>query len=114
MKNITVIKPWGKYVILEKKPNFWIKKLFIRQGKRISLQSHKNRSEIWIILSGSVEIIKNKSKLQLEKGEFSNIKKNEKHRITGLKDSLILEIALGKPRERDIIRFKDDYGRIKQ
>jgi mannose-6-phosphate isomerase-like protein (cupin superfamily) len=109
----TIIKPWGKYVILEKKPSFWIKKLFVRQDESLSLQSHKNRSEFWIVLSGEIEVVKGKSNLKLRSGEFLSIKKNEKHRVTGLKDSLILEVAFGKPRERDIIRFKDDYGRIK-
>ncbi|PIU58465.1 MAG: mannose-6-phosphate isomerase [Deltaproteobacteria bacterium CG07_land_8_20_14_0_80_38_7] len=114
MTNKTIIKPWGKYIILEKKSNFWIKKLFVHRDARLSLQSHKNRSEFWIVLSGEIEVVKGRSNLKLRSGEFLEINKNEKHRITGLKDSLILEIALGKPRERDIIRFKDDYGRIKQ
>ena len=113
MKNKTILKPWGKYIILEKKSSFWIKKLFVRRGARLSLQSHKNRSEFWIVLSGEIEAVKGRSNLKLRPEEFLNIKKNEKHRITGLKDSWILEVALGQPREKDIIRFKDDYGRIK-
>lgn len=113
MTNKKISKPWGKYIILEKKPNFWIKKLFIRRDGRLSLQGHKDRSEFWIVLSGSTEVIKGKSKLKLKAGEFIKINKKEKHRITGLKDSWILEIALGKARERDIKRYEDDYGRIK-
>ncbi|MBU2529651.1 MAG: cupin domain-containing protein [Elusimicrobia bacterium] len=112
-KNKTILKPWGKYVILEKKRDYWIKKLFVRQGAGISLQSHKGRFEIWIVLSGKVEIIKGSSRLKLKEGEFLKIDKKEKHRITGLKESWILETAFGQVRENDIIRFKDDYGRIK-
>jgi len=111
MKRRTILKPWGKYVILEKKPAYWIKKLFVRKGESISLQSHKDRKEFWIILSGVVETVKGNSKSRLKIGEFLKINKKEKHRITGLLDSCILEIAFGKPRERDIIRFKDKYGR---
>ncbi|MDI6820764.1 MAG: phosphomannose isomerase type II C-terminal cupin domain [Patescibacteria group bacterium] len=113
MENKTILKPWGKYIILEKKPSFWIKKLFVYQGARLSLQSHKNRSEFWIVLSGEIEVVKGKSNFKLRPGEFLNIKENEKHRITGRKDSWILEAAFGQVRENDIIRFKDDYGRIK-
>jgi len=112
-KNKTILKPWGKYVILEKKRDYWIKKLFVRQGAGISLQSHKGRFEIWIVLSGKVEIIKGSSRFLLKEGEFLKIDKKEKHRITGLKESWILETAFGQVRENDIIRFKDDYGRIK-
>lgn len=113
MTNKTILKPWGKYVILEKKRNYWIKKLFVRQGERLSLQSHKDRNEFWIVLSGLIEIVQGKSNLKLKGGEFLKINKKEKHRITGLKESWILEAAFGKVRERDIVRFKDDYGRIK-
>jgi len=112
-KNKTILKPWGKYIILEKKQDYWIKKLFVRQSEKLSLQSHKNRFEIWIVISGRIEIIKGNSRLLLKVGEFVKINKKEKHRITGLKDSWILEIAFGQMRENDIIRFKDDYGRIK-
>ena len=112
-KNKTILKPWGKYIILEKKQEYWIKKLFVRKGARISLQSHKDRFEIWIVLSGGVEVIKGSSRFKLKEGEFLKIDKNEKHRITGLKESWILEAAFGHMRENDIIRFKDDYGRIK-
>ncbi|PIT91852.1 mannose-6-phosphate isomerase [Candidatus Jorgensenbacteria bacterium CG10_big_fil_rev_8_21_14_0_10_54_38] len=112
-KNKTILKPWGKYILLEKKRDYWIKKLCVRQGARISLQSHKGRFEIWIVLSGSVEVMKGSSRLLLKEGDFLKINKKEKHRITGLKDSWILEAAFGQVRENDIIRFKDDYGRIK-
>lgn len=112
-KNKTILKPWGKYVILEKKKDYWIKKLFVRQDKKLSLQSHKNRFEIWIVLSGRIEVIKGNLHLFLKEGKFLKINKKEKHRIIGLKDSWILETTFGQMRENDIIRFKDDYGRIK-
>lgn len=112
-KNKTILKPWGKYIILGKEQGYWIKKLFVRQEASISLQIHKGRFEIWIVLSGRVEVIKGNSRLKFKAGEFLKIDKKEKHRITGLKDSWILEVAFGKARENDIIRFKDDYGRIK-
>lgn len=112
-KNIVVLKPWGKYIILEKKQGLWIKKLFVLRGARTSLQSHKVRFEIWVVLSGKIEVVKGNSHLVLRKGDFLKIEKKEKHRITGLQDSCVLEIAFGEVRENDIIRFKDDYGRIK-
>lgn len=113
MTNQTVIKPWGKYVILEKNKEYWIKKLFVRKGKRISLQTHKNRVEIWIVLSGKIEAIKGNSRFTLKPGDSLKINRKEKHRIAGLEDSLIIEVALGKVLEKDIIRLEDDYGRIK-
>ena len=113
MKSKTVSKPWGRYVILEKSPNYWIKKLVVRKNESLSLQSHRGRTEFWLILSGKVEVIKGKSRRFLKAGEFVKIGKKEKHRITGIKNSEILETAFGQVAERDIARFEDKYGRIK-
>lgn len=108
----TVIKPWGKYVVIEKNKGYWIKKLFVSRGKKISLQSHQDRFELWTVLSGKVEAIKGKSSYFLASGESIKINKKEKHRIIAIQDSWILEVAFGRVRENDIVRYQDDYGRV--
>jgi len=112
-KNQTILKPWGQEIILEKKRGYWIKKLMVRQGASLSLQSHQDRSEIWLVLAGRVAVTKGQTRRTLDEGEFIKIAKKEKHRLTGLKDSWILELAFGRVRQNDIIRFQDDYGRVK-
>ncbi|MBI3019874.1 MAG: phosphomannose isomerase type II C-terminal cupin domain [Parcubacteria group bacterium] len=107
-----VTKPWGEYIVLEQKERYWIKKLFVKEGARLSLQSHKDRAEVWVVLSGKIEATKGDSRVELGEGEYIKIEKNEKHRISGIKDSWILEAAFGDAREDDITRFEDDYGRI--
>lgn len=108
----TVIRPWGRYVILEKKEGYWIKKIFVRKGGALSLQRHRDRSEIWIVLSGKVRVTVGNAHRTLETGDCARIHKREKHRITGLQPSWILEAAFGRARERDIIRLDDLYGRV--
>jgi mannose-6-phosphate isomerase-like protein (cupin superfamily) len=111
-KNHKIVKrPWGGYLILEKHPAYWIKKLFINKGEELSLQSHKGRYEIWVVLDGKVSAQKGNSKSVLNKGEFLKINKGEKHRISGLKKSCVLEVAFGELKEGDIIRYEDKYGR---
>lgn len=84
-KNIAT-KPWGYFEILLEGKGFWFKKLCFNYG-RTSLQSHKNRDEIWLIY----------------------VPKGIKHRIGG--KGTVLELAIGNPKENDIIRYKDDYKR---
>ena len=90
-----------------------IKKLFVKSGEESSLQSHKQRIEIWIVMNGEVRGRKGDSVKILKEGDILKIEKNEKHRMTGVLDSVILEIALGHPLERDEIRYEDKYGRAK-
>ena len=111
-QNQPVIKPWGEYIVLEQNDGYWIKKLFVKEGARLSLQSHRDRAEIWVVLSGKIETTKGDSRAELGEGEYIKIEKNEKHRIAGIADSWILEVAFGDAREDDITRFEDDYGRI--
>ncbi len=110
-KNPTVIKPWGKYEILEKHDDYWIKKLFVHQGEALSLQKHQYRAENWVVLYGKVGVTKGSNKLELNTGETIKIEKNEVHRLAGITDSCVLEIAFGKVLEEDIIRLEDNYGR---
>ena len=106
-----VQKPWGGYLIIEKTSEYWIKKHFVKKGEQLSLQSHKKRSELFIVIKGRVTIQKGKNIHTLKEGDLIEIEKNEKHRMSGIVDSYVLEIAIGKPRERDITRYEDKYGR---
>ena len=109
-----VKKPWGGYLILEKRPDYWLKKLFVKKGEKLSLQSHKERDEIWMVLKGKIDALKGNEHFILKEGELIKIRKREKHRIAGIaKNSCVLEVAFGHPRERDIVRHEDKYGRIK-
>ena len=110
--NISVKRPWGEYHVLEKTPKHWLKKLFIKKGEQSSLQSHKNRDEIWIVLQGKIKAQKGNKNLILNVGEVLRIDKEEKHRIYALTNACILEAAFGQPKEKDIIRYEDEYGRI--
>jgi len=111
--NKFVKKPWGGYSIIEKNSKYWIKKLYIKKGEKFSLQSHKKRSESWIVLEGEIRVQKNKAFPVLKEGDFIEIPQNTKHRIHGIIDSYVLEIAFGNPKEKDIIRYEDKYGRVK-
>lgn len=113
-KNHKLIKrPWGGYAVLEKRRNYWLKKLFVKRGAQLSLQSHKKRYEMWIVLEGKIRAQKGGASFVVRGGEYIKINKNERHRISGLADSVVLEAAFGQPKERDIIRYEDMYGRIK-
>lgn len=107
-----VEKPWGYYQTLDEGPNYWIKKLFVKKDARLSLQSHKERSEIWFVLSGEIIAQKGEQKKNLKTGDMIEIDKNEKHRITGVSEAVVFELALGNPEEDDIVRYEDDYKRV--
>jgi len=106
-----VKRPWGGYLILRKKTNFWVKKLYVNEGARLSLQRHQHRNELWLVLNGKISAQVGNQTREVNEGELVFVPKNTKHRITGLSQATVLEFAFGKVLERDIERFEDDFGR---
>ena len=56
MKSV-VKKPWGFFEVLEQNKQYIIKKIKVIPGGILSLQSHFNRSEHWIVVEGEAEVI---------------------------------------------------------
>ena len=110
----TVLKPWGRYETLYSSLSFKIKLLYINPGHQLSYQSHNKRTEHWIIVSGSGEVILNEKVQKLKAENYILIPQGLKHRLknTGKKELIVLEAQFGTLCvEEDIIRHEDDYNR---
>ena len=114
------VRPWGVYFVLEDSPSYKVKKIVVNSGSRLSLQSHKHRSEHWVIVSGTatVEIRKD----EIEKNWVFDLPPNEScfipmgsmHRLAnyGKIPLVIVEVQVGEyTGENDITRYEDDYSR---
>lgn len=110
-------RPWGDYLILRKEPGFWVKRINVNPGERLSLQYHKHRSEEWIVVQGHGYATVNGNEIEIREGSHIHIGVESLHRIqnNGFTPLIFIEVALGTDlREDDIIRVADDYGRNKQ
>lgn len=114
MKNLKDKRPWGKWEILEHGKGYWVKKITVKPGQRLSLQYHLNRKEKWTIIKGYGIMTLDLAKKHVCEGDQIDIGYRTIHRISNPseKENLVfIEVALGKPDEDDIIRIEDDYGR---
>ena len=105
-------RPWGAFTKFVNNEQCTIK--IIEVNKRLSLQYHEKRSEIWFILEGKVKIQLDDDFHELESGQMCYLPVGVKHRAENLSDktSKLLEISLGEFDENDIIRLEDDFGRV--
>jgi mannose-1-phosphate guanylyltransferase/mannose-6-phosphate isomerase len=110
-----VNRPWGSYTVLEEDPEgFKLKRIEVAPGARLSLQSHKHRSEHWVVVSGIATVTNGDEVITVQKNQSTYIPMGTKHRLENRgSDSLhIVEIQVGEYLgEDDIQRYEDNYGR---
>ena len=114
MNSITE-KPWGSFEILKSGKKFLVKKIFVKPGGVLSLQSHEHRSEHWIVAEGEAEVTIDKKVINLKENENIFIPKGAIHRMANRKDRdlVIIEMWYGDNlNEKDIKRYEDIYERI--
>jgi len=107
-------RPWGRYVVLADESDHKVKRITVKPGQRLSLQSHQQRTEHWFIVAGQARVTRNEEELDLAAGEAVDIPRTARHRIenTGSSNLIFVEIQTGDYfGEDDIQRYQDDYGR---
>jgi mannose-1-phosphate guanylyltransferase/mannose-6-phosphate isomerase len=109
-----VYRPWGSYTVLEDTPFYKIKRVTVKPHQKLSLQLHHHRSEHWIVVSGTAEVVLNTETRLLHQGESTFVRSGMRHRLKnpGVIPLEVIEVQLGEYlKEDDIVRFEDDYGR---
>ncbi|MFP4657286.1 MAG: mannose-1-phosphate guanylyltransferase/mannose-6-phosphate isomerase, partial [Desulfonatronovibrionaceae bacterium] len=112
--HVTVHRPWGSYTVLEEGPYYKIKRLTVQPGSTLSLQMHHHRSEHWVVINGTAEVLVGEEKRLLSENQSVDIPKATRHRLgnPGKLPVEIIEIQNGAYLEEDdIVRFDDVYGR---
>jgi mannose-1-phosphate guanylyltransferase len=111
----TVHRPWGTYTVLEEGPGFKIKRIEVKPGASLSLQMHHRRSEHWVVVSGTADVVNGEAELVVGTNESTFIPARNKHRLanSGSHPLVIIEVQSGEYLgEDDIVRFDDKYGRV--
>jgi len=113
--HVKVNRPWGNFTVLEEDSDgFKIKRIEVAPGARLSLQSHRQRSEHWVVVSGTATVTNGDQVTTVQKNESTYIPIGTKHRLEnrGSEPLHIVEIQVGDYLgEDDIQRYEDHYGR---
>ena len=107
-------RPWGWYETLCIGTRFQVKRIMVKPGGVLSLQSHMHRSEHWIVVAGTAEVtIADEVKLVTE-NQSVYIPLGAKHRMAnpGRVPMYLIEVQTGAyVGEDDIVRYEDIYNR---
>ena len=107
-------RPWGWFESLALGERFQVKRICVKPGAALSLQSHNHRSEHWIVVEGIARVsIDDEIKLVSE-GQSVYVPLGAVHRMEnpGKLPMLLIEVQIGTYLgEDDIIRYEDLYAR---
>jgi mannose-6-phosphate isomerase-like protein (cupin superfamily) len=108
-------RPWGSFEILHEEEQLKVKRIIVKTGSRLSLQSHKHRSENWVVIQGEAVVTLDGDEIPVPANKHVFIPAGTKHRMTnkGTEEVIFIEVQTGTYLgEDDIFRFEDDYHRV--
>lgn len=110
----TAYRPWGGYSSILSGDRFQVKKLFVKPGKRLSLQKHHHRAEHWVVVRGTAEVTVDGNVTTLSENQSIYLPLGCVHRLAnpGKIELELIEVQTGSYLgEDDIIRISDEFGR---
>ena len=109
-----VHRPWGSYDSVDVGAHFQVKRIKVKPGARLSLQSHTRRAEHWVVVSGTARVTRDNDVFDLHANQSTYIPIGAKHRLEnpGTQILELIEVQSGDYLgEDDIVRYDDVYGR---
>lgn len=110
----TAYRPWGGYASVLSGERFQVKRLFVKPGKKLSLQKHFHRSEHWIVVHGTAEVTIDGVVTMLSENQSIYLPLGCTHRLAnpGKIELELIEVQTGSYLgEDDIVRIEDEFGR---
>jgi mannose-1-phosphate guanylyltransferase/mannose-6-phosphate isomerase len=109
-----VYRPWGYYQAVDLGTRYQVKRIVVNPGAKLSLQKHLHRSEHWVVVSGTAEVIVDGNTRNLYENESAYIPIGSIHRLANWEQAPLelIEVQVGGYLgEDDIIRLDDIYHR---
>ncbi|MFN4129780.1 MAG: mannose-1-phosphate guanylyltransferase/mannose-6-phosphate isomerase [Paracoccaceae bacterium] len=107
-------RPWGMFESLVIGSRFQVKRIVVKPGAALSLQSHHHRSEHWIVVEGTARVTVDQEVKLLTENQSVYIPLGAVHRMEnpGKVPMVLIEVQTGSYLgEDDIIRYEDVYSR---
>jgi mannose-1-phosphate guanylyltransferase/mannose-6-phosphate isomerase len=107
-------RPWGWFESLARGDRFQVKRIVVKPGAALSLQSHHHRSEHWIVVQGTARVTVGEEVRLVTENQSIYIPLGSRHRMEnpGKLPMVLIEVQTGAYLgEDDIVRYEDVYRR---
>ncbi|MCB0129328.1 MAG: phosphomannose isomerase type II C-terminal cupin domain [Caldilineaceae bacterium] len=110
-----VTRPWGAFKQYAHNRDVTVSLMTVDAGRRLSLQSHTGRAELWVVLDDGAQVQMDDEIFYPAAGDEIWIPAHARHRLSSTGPVVrVLEVAFGNWQQADITRFDDDYARPQQ
>jgi len=117
LNNREVYRPWGMYDSIDQGARYQVKRITVKPGAKLSVQMHHHRAEHWIVVSGTAQVTNGDETYMVTENQSTYIPIGQIHALEnpGMIPLELIEVQSGTYLgEDDIIRFSDNYGRVKE
>lgn len=107
-------RPWGWFESLVVGDRFQVKRIVVKPGGSLSLQSHVHRAEHWIVVQGTARVTVDAEVKMVTENQSVYVPLGAIHRLEnpGKVPVVLIEVQTGSYLgEDDIIRYEDVYSR---
>jgi len=107
-------RPWGHFLSLAVGDRFQVKRIVVKPGAALSLQSHHHRTEYWIVVEGTARVTVDETVRLVTENQSVYIPLGAIHRLEnpGKVPLTLIEVQTGTYLgEDDILRHQDVYVR---
>ncbi|SDP75273.1 mannose-1-phosphate guanylyltransferase/mannose-6-phosphate isomerase [Selenomonas ruminantium] len=110
VEHTTIFHEWGTSAVIGQGKGYRMKKVRVMPGKSLALQMHYHRTEHWVVLRGTAEVVRGNEHMFIHEEESVFIPQTVKHQLSnpGRIPLELIEIQNGAYiSEDDIVRFKE-------
>lgn len=107
-------RPWGWFESIARGSRFQVKRICVKPGGKLSLQSHHHRAEHWIVVEGTARVTIGETSSIVTENQSIYVPLGARHRLEnpGKLPVVLIEVQTGGYLgEDDIIRYEDAYAR---
>ncbi len=88
-------KSWGSYQVMDVEPTAMTIKVILNPGHSMNYHSHKNRDEVWVVLSGNGRTVVDGMEQNIAPGDVITMSAGCRHTVFADTELKLVEIQLG-------------------
>ena len=89
-------KSWGSYKVMDVEPEALVIKVTLNPGHSMNYHSHRNRDEVWVVLSGRGKTVVDGSEKTVAAGDVISMGAGCRHTVIAETELKLVEVQLGK------------------